>query len=91
VTQMTANPPAGTPITSSLKTVNIIDNFYLASNLNTFQYYDSGGTLLTPPISDLHTIKIVKINLAVPSKSPVATSSTTMSVQVSLRNRKTNL
>ena len=91
VTQMTSNPPSGTPITSSLKNFKIIDSFYLASGLNTFEYYDSGDNLLTLPISDLHTIKAVKINLAVPSKSPVATSSTTMTVQVSLRNRKTNL
>ncbi|CAN5445034.1 hypothetical protein BH10PAT3_BH10PAT3_2740 [soil metagenome] len=91
VTRMTSNPPTGTPITGSLKTFTIIDNFYLAGGLNTFTYYDSGNNLLTPTIADLHTIKTVKINLAIPSKSPVATSNTTMSVQVSLRNRKTNL
>ena len=91
VTQMTANPPIGTPIPSTLKTFKIIDNFYLAPNLNTFVYYDSAGTQLVPPIADLHTVKSIKINLAVPSKAPVATSNTTMTLQVALRNRKTNL
>ncbi len=91
VTRMTSNPPIGTPIVASLKTFNIIDNFYLAGNLNTFNYYDGGGNLLTPPIADLHTIKTIRIKLAVPSKAPVATSNTTMTVDVSLRNRKTNL
>lgn len=91
VTQMTANPPIGTPISASLKTFTIIDSFYLASGLKTFTYYDSGNTLLTPTIADMHIIKTVKITLAVPSISPVATSDTTLSVQVALRNRKTNL
>jgi prepilin-type N-terminal cleavage/methylation domain-containing protein len=91
VTRMTSNPPSGTPITSTLKTFKIIDSFYLASNLNTFSYYDSGNNLLTVPISDQHTIKSIKVNLAVPSISPVATSNTTLSVKVALRNRKTNL
>jgi len=91
VTRMTANPPIGVPIASSMKTVTIIDGFYLASNLDTFVYMDGGGTVLTPPISDLHTIKSIKVSLAVPSKAPVATSNTTMTVTVALRNRKTNL
>lgn len=91
VTRMSSNPPIGSPVAGSTKTFLIIDNFYLASNLNTFIYLDSGGTALTPPIADLHTIKSIEVSLAVPSKSPVATSNTTMVVQVSLRNRKTNL
>lgn len=91
VTQMTSNPPIGTPINSTLKTFNIIDSFYKASNLDTFTYYDSGNGVLTPPITDLHSIKTIKINLAIPSKTPVATSNTTISVTVSLRTRKTNL
>ena len=91
VTRMTSNPPIGTPIEGSLKTFTIIDNFYKANNLNTFNYYDGGNGALNIPIADLHTIKTIKINLAIPSKSPVATSNTTMSVTISLRSRKTNL
>ncbi|MDB5183014.1 MAG: hypothetical protein JWO47_798 [Candidatus Saccharibacteria bacterium] len=91
VTHMTANPPIGTPISSSLKTFNIIDTFYLPTGIKTFTYYDAANNVLTPPISDEHTIKSVKISLAVPSKSPVASSNTTMVVEVSLRTRKTNL
>jgi prepilin-type N-terminal cleavage/methylation domain-containing protein len=91
VTRMTSNPPIGTPIAGSLKTFTIIDTFYLPTNLNTFTYLDGSNTVLTPPISDEHTIKVIKISLAVPSKSPVASSNTTMIVEVDLRNRKTNL
>jgi prepilin-type N-terminal cleavage/methylation domain-containing protein len=91
VTRMSANPPTGTPVAGSTKTFTIIDGFHLATNLNTFTYIDGGGTVLTPPISEQHTIKSIKVALSVPSKAPVANSDTTMVVQVSLRNRKTNL
>jgi prepilin-type N-terminal cleavage/methylation domain-containing protein len=91
VTKMTSNPPTGTLVPGSTKTFVIIDNFYLASNLNTFTYYDVGNNILTAPVLDQHTIKSIKISLAVPSKSPVATSNTTMTINVALRNRKTNL
>lgn len=90
VTRMTANPPIGTLITDSLKTFTIIDSFYLPSGTNTFEYLDSSGGTLAMPISDLKTIKGVRINLATkPIK--VGAPSTKMSVEVSLRNRKTNL
>jgi hypothetical protein len=91
VTHMTANPPIGTPISSSLKTFKIIDSFYLPTGIKTFTYYDAANNALTPPIADQHTIKSIKISLAVPSKAPVASSNTTMIVEVSLRTRKTNL
>ncbi len=91
VTRMTADPPIGTPITSSLKTYTIIESFFNVSGLNTFEYLDSGGNNLTMPISDLHTIKGIKVNLAVPSTGPIANSKTVITSQVSLRNRKTNL
>lgn len=91
VTRMSANPPTGTPVSGSTKTFTIIDNFYLSPTLNMFTYYNGGNTVLVPPLSDLHSVKAIKVSLAVPSKSPVATSETTMTVQVSLRNRKTNL
>lgn len=91
VTPMTSNPPIGTPITNQKKTFTIIDSFYKVSNLNTFEYFDSLNNTLTPPIADLHTIKNIRINLAIPSKSPVANSDTTITVTMSLRNRKTNL
>ncbi len=90
VTRMTANPPIGTQISGSLKTFTIIENFYVPSGTNTFEYLDSSGGTLTMPISDLKTIKGVRINLA---DKPVTPSSqvTKMSVEVGLRNRKTNL
>lgn len=91
VTRMTADPPIGTPITSSKKTYVIIGNFYAKAGVSTFAYLDSVGQTLATPISDLHTIKGVQINLGVPISAPTANGSRTISVQVSLRNRKTNL
>ena len=88
VTPMTANPPIGTPITASIKTYTIIDNFQQSANTNLFNYLDATGNTLTLPIADLKTIKQVQINLAV---SAAPDTNQVISVQVSLRNRKTNL
>lgn len=90
VTPLTSNPPNGTLITSSQKTYTIINNFYSTPGVDTFVYLDSSGSTLALPISDLHTIKGLTVNLAVPSKSPSNTSQA-LTLQVSLRNRKTNL
>jgi prepilin-type N-terminal cleavage/methylation domain-containing protein len=89
VTPMTANPPIGTPITANKKTFTIIPNFKAVSGVKLFQYLDSGGAVLGLPISDLHTIKGIQVNLAVTTATGGGNQS--MSVQVSLRNRKTNL
>lgn len=89
VTRMTSNPPLGTLITDSVKTVTIIDSFYVPPTTNTFEYLDSAGSTLSTPISDLRTIKGVRINLA--SKSGANGTVSKMSVEVALRNRKTNL
>lgn len=90
VTRMTSNPPIGTQVTGSLKTVTIIDSFYVASGTNTFEYLDSSGGTLSTPISDLRTIKGVRVNLA--SKADGANGTVSkMSIEVALRNRKTNL
>lgn len=90
VTRMTSNPPVGTLISGSLKTVTIIENFYVPSGTNTFEYLDSSGSTLTTPISDLHTIKGVRVNLASKAEGTNGTVSK-MSIEVALRNRKTNL
>ena len=91
VTTMTANPPSGTPITSTKKTYTIINPFYATTGVNTFTYLDSYGATLAMPITDLHTIKEIKITLAVPVKAPVVKGNDSISLLVSLRNRKTNL
>lgn len=90
VTRLTANPPIGTVISGSLKTFTIIDNFYLPNGGSTFEYLNSAGGVLTQPITDMRTIKGIRINLA---SKPIAPSTqiTKMTVDVSLRNRKTNL
>jgi prepilin-type N-terminal cleavage/methylation domain-containing protein len=90
VTPMSANPPNGSPLTASKKTYTIIDNFYSTPGVDTFVYLNSSGSAMTLPISDLHTVKGIRVNLAVPSKSPSNTSQA-LTLQVSLRNRKTNL
>jgi prepilin-type N-terminal cleavage/methylation domain-containing protein len=91
VTPMTANPPIGTPIASQLKTYAVIENFFNDTNVKTFEYLDSGSSSLSLPIADLHTIKGIRVTLSVPTYAPVANKSTSISTQVSLRNRKTNL
>ncbi len=91
VTQMTSNPPVGTEVAGSLKTYTIINNFHSIAGLDLFDYYDASNSEIVLPIPDLNTVKIIRVNLAVPSKRPVASSDTTMTVEVALRNRKTNL
>jgi prepilin-type N-terminal cleavage/methylation domain-containing protein len=91
VTPMTANPPNGTLQTSLIRHYTIIDNFYTVSGVNTFSYLGTGTAALTTPIADLHTIKQIAISLASPTKAPSANGYDQISVQVMLRNRKTNL
>lgn len=90
VTRMTANPPTGTAITSSKRTVTIINDFYLPANTNTFDYLDSAGGTLNMPITDFTTIKGVRVNLVTKASKRNAVP-TKLSVEVSLRNKKTNL
>jgi prepilin-type N-terminal cleavage/methylation domain-containing protein len=87
VTPFSANPPGGTLETSRMVTSSIIDNFYTNETVNTFEYIDSSGQTMSLPVNDLHTIKGLRVNLV--SKPPGVNNS--LSVQVSLRNRKTNL
>lgn len=89
VTPMTANPPTGTPIPGSTKTYTIISNFYQPAGSSLFTYYDASGTVMTLPISDEHSILEIGVNLAEPASH--TTKGQSLSVTVSLRNRKTNL
>ncbi len=88
LTPMTANPPTGTPITASKRTFTIIDNYYQATGVNLFTYLDANGSALSLPISDLQTIKGIQVTLTAKTSN---NANQTLSVQVSLRNRKTNL
>lgn len=88
---MTANPPTGTLIASSMKTFVIIPNFYQVTGLNTFVYLDGSGNPLPLPIGDFRTIQGMQVNLAVPGSNLSKNSNQTVSLQVSLRNRKINL
>jgi len=89
VTPMTANPPIGTPIVAQTKTYTIISNFYQPTGGSLFAYYDASGTALTLPISDEHSIMEIQVNLAEPGSH--TQNGQSLSVTVSLRNRKTNL
>lgn len=89
VTPMTANPPIGTLITANEKTYKIISNYYQASGVNLFNYYDASDTLLSLPITDEHSILSIQVNLAEPGSH--TKNGQTLSITVSLRNRKTNL
>lgn len=91
VTLMTANPPSGALITSSTKTYTIVENYYKAAGVNLFTYLDANGNALTLPLSDQHIIKGIKIVLAVPKTDPGQSGSQSLALNVSLRNRKTNL
>ncbi len=89
VTPMSANPPIGSPLTNSTKTYTIISNYYQASGVNLFNYYDASGTLMALPIADEHSILEIQVNLAEPGSH--TKNGQTLSITVSLRNRKTNL
>lgn len=92
VTPMSANPPIGAPMASSKRTYTVIPNYAYSPSVNLFDYLDSAGATLGTPVNDLYTIKGVRVNLAVPTRTNVATTNTSsISVQVTLRNRKTNL
>lgn len=89
VTPMTANPPNGTLLTSQTKTYTIISNYFQAPSTSLFTYYDANGSVLTPPIADEHSIVQIQINLAEPASH--SSKGQTLSMTVSLRNRKINL
>lgn len=89
VTQMTANPPIGEPIAGSTITYTVLGNYQQVSGVNLFTYLDAEGNTLATPVTDLTTIKAVRIQLAVIGAD--SSSNQSVELQVSLRNRKTNL
>ncbi len=90
VTPMSSNPPNGTPITTNTKTYTVISNYHKAQGSDLFTYLDASGNVLSLPVSDQHIVKGMKILLAVPGSSS-SDASQTMTLSISLRNRKTNL
>ncbi len=88
LTPMSSNPPIGTPLTAQERTFVVINNLYLPSGTNMFDYLSSSGAALGLPITDLQTIKGIRVNLAAQTASG---GNQAIDVQVSLRNRKTNL
>lgn len=88
VTPMSANPPTGIPLTAQTQTYTVIDNFYQPNGSSLFTYLDAGDSPLSLPISDLQSIKAIQVNLA---NKLTGGSTQSIQMQVSLRNRKTNL
>jgi type II secretory pathway pseudopilin PulG len=88
VTPMSANPPQGSPLAGQTRTYTIIPQYYYSSTTSLFNYLDASGNTLTQPINDLNAIKMVKINLAAKDTRNTTQS---LSLQVNLRNKKTNL
>jgi hypothetical protein len=91
VTRMTGNPPSGAPIADSKETFTIIDNFRQQAGVSTFTYLNAAGGPITFPVTDLRMIKGVQVTLATTGGNLSDSSRQTMSLQVSLRNRKSNL
>lgn len=90
LTPMTANPPIGTPISASTRTFVIIDDLYQPSGGALFAYLNANGGALTLPISDLQSIKGMRVSLAAQTVA-AGGGNQAVTVEVSLRNRKTNL
>ena len=88
VTPLSAAPPTGTPVTAQKKTYTIIYKLY--STTSVFTYLDSAGNTLTS-LTNLRDVKGIKTTLSVPPQRGTSTKQTTISLSVSLRNRKTNL
>jgi len=91
LTPMSSNPPLGTPLTANTRSLVIIDDLYQPSGVDLFAYLNAGGTPISLPISDTLAIKGVSVTLASKTARDVGGGNQTMKVQVSLRNRKTNL
>lgn len=88
VTPMSANPPTGTLLTNKKRTYTVIDNFYQPNGSSLFTYLGASGSALSLPITDLQTIKSIQVNLATKTSNG---GNQAINLQVSLRNRKTNL
>jgi prepilin-type N-terminal cleavage/methylation domain-containing protein len=88
LTPMDANPPIGNPIVAQQRTFVVIDNLYQPSGTSMFNYLSATDVTLGLPITDLQTIKGIRVNLASQTASG---GNQAINVQVSLRNRKTNL
>lgn len=89
--------PTGTPpvyLTNNQSTTTLITNVINGDSLPTFQYYDTNYTGTSSPLSqpvNPSAVKLIRINQKVdidPSRSPIPIIYT---IQVNLRNLKTNL
>jgi prepilin-type N-terminal cleavage/methylation domain-containing protein len=88
LTPYSANPPVGSPVTAKKRTFTVIGDYYSTSGVTLFTYLDASNNSLSLPISDLQSIKGIRVALAAKTSNG---SNQSLNVQVSLRNRKTNL
>jgi hypothetical protein len=89
VTPMTANPPTGSALTAQTTTYTILSNYFAEPSVSLFTYYDAGGNVLTPPVSDENSIVKIGVNLAEPA-SHNSKNGQQLNITVSIRNRETN-
>ncbi|QQS20066.1 hypothetical protein IPL85_01245 [Candidatus Saccharibacteria bacterium] len=90
LTPMTANPPLGTQITAQMRTFTLIDDLYQPSGGTLFTYLSSAGSAIPLPIGDLISIKGIRVTMSTQTVA-AGGGDQTMELQVTLRNRKTNL
>ncbi|MGB3023729.1 MAG: prepilin-type N-terminal cleavage/methylation domain-containing protein [Candidatus Saccharimonadales bacterium] len=88
LTPMTANPPIGIPIVGDKTTTTVIDSFYQPVGTKLFTYLNAANVELATPITDFFAVKSIKIQLSAKVETQAKQTITT---QVMLRNRKTNL
>lgn len=88
VTPMSSSPPVGVPLTAQTSTHTIIEKLHTTADI--FAYLDSAGNVL-PSLTNLRDIKGIRISLGIPPSRGAVSKQTTLSLAVSLRNRKTNL
>ena len=90
LTPMTANPPIGSQITAQTREFIVIDDLYQPSGGALFTYLNASGNAILLPIAELSTIKGVRVALAIKTVA-AGGGDQTVQLQVSLRNKKTNL
>lgn len=88
LTPMDGNPPTGQLLTNQTKTYSLVDNYYLPAGKTLFTYYNGFNAQLTTPITDFGAVKSIAIQLAAKNDGHPDEQ---MNLQVTLRNRKTNL
>ena len=93
----TSIPPTGTPpvyVIANQSTTSIMTNIKNSTSTPIFQYFDQFYTGTSSPLSlpiDLLSVRLIRINLTLDVDPRISPAPRTYTVQVGLRNLKTNL